>query len=212
VPDIDPFSLPDGVRADGPSADPGAPPRAVAFSAWTKALPVPRPALTFEALKWLVLRSSRAWGAYGGIPTALTPAFFRRIDQAEPIAVLRAHLEPAPKPAPGRGDEVLVALCSFAPAGHGTPRRPFAPHVTVWPRLVNELVCDPADYVRVARGTTMLADWSPEEFEILKLYGMHATAVADPPEALPEGTAGRILPSGAVEVLETPPADGDAAP
>ena len=203
MPDQNPPPPPDDARDDGPDRRGREPRRAVAFSAWTKTVPATRTSISFAALKWLVLRSSRAWGSYGGIPTTLTPAFFSRIDQSEPVVVLRTHLERAPRPAPGRGPDVLAVLCSFAPAGHGTPRVSFGPNPPVWPRLVNELLCDPDDYVRVAHGTSMLAAWSPEEFQILKLYGMHATRIDDPPEALPEGTVGTVRPDGSV-VLDPP--------
>ena len=182
MPDQNPPSQPDGVRADGPD---DLPTSGVAFSAWTKTVPTACTAISFNALKWLVMRAGRTAGSYGGIPTPLTPAFFRRIDQDEPIAIVRAHLEPVVRPVPERRGDVLVALCSFAPAAGG-------------PRLINELVCDPGDYLRVASGATLLPAWSREEYQSLKMWGTFATDLPAPPEALPEGVAGVVRPDGSV--------------
>jgi hypothetical protein len=65
--------------------------------------------------------------------------------------------------------ELLVALCSFAPQEPG-------------PRLINELLCLPADYDRVV-GLTTLPGRTPREFHTLKQHGMFGGTIEEPPEA-----------------------------
>ena len=152
-----------------------------------KAHPRRRTALSCEAVRWLLLRAGGMWARYGDIVAPLSPAFLDQVDETQPVAVIRAHLERTAFHDDGEED-VAVVLCSFAMR---------------WPegaRMVHELVCRPADYVRVAHGETMLADWTPGEFRRLtKLSAVTRGSEPTPPaNALPDGTSGEIRPDGSV--------------
>jgi hypothetical protein len=179
---------PDDARAGGPgdeSERTGGLPLAIV----ARIVPRPRTALSVEAVRWLLHRAGGMWGRHGGLPAPLSPAFLDRVDPDEPVAVLRAHLEPADLGGDGPADAV-VALCSFAPREPGGER------------LVHELVCRPDDYVRVAHGTTLLADWSRDEFQRLQRIEARREDMPAPPEELPEGTRGVVQADGAVRVVE----------
>ena len=186
MPDKNHPSPPDDARGDDPSArrDPVPP---ISFTITTRLIPRERTALSCDAVRWLLLRAGGMWGRFGGIPTPLTPAFLDHVDETEPVAVLRAHLERADFGDRGPAD-VLVALCSFAPTQAGSAR------------LINELVCRPEDYVRVAHGTIRLADWTQDEFERLRAMRTDGTDPQAPADALPEGTIGVVRPDGSVEL------------
>ena len=143
---------------------------------------VPYPSLSFHAVRWLNQRSGGASGGYPDLPKVLTPVFYDQVDPSQPVAVLRTHREEAIRHHLGitntegqlttRVIELLVAICSFAPKEPG-------------PRLINELVCHPADYDRVV-GLTTLPGRTPREYHTLKQHGMFGGTMADPPEARPE--------------------------
>ncbi len=92
------------------------------------------PGLSVEAVQWLYNRSNQRLNYAYTQHQVLIPVFFKDVDESQPVAVLRTHLEQATS-AWCNTIEVLVAICSFAPAKPG-------------PRLINELVCDPQDYDR----------------------------------------------------------------
>ncbi len=92
------------------------------------------PGLSVEAVQWLYNRSNQRLNYAYTQHQVLIPVFFKDVDESQPVAVLRTHLEQATS-AWCNAIEVLVAICSFAPAKPG-------------PRLINELVCDPQDYDR----------------------------------------------------------------
>lgn len=145
-----------------------------------------RTALSWDAVLWLNRRAGGMFGRYGDIPLALHPAFALQIDESQPVAVLRAHLERASFG--DRSEGVVVALCSFASRLPGAPR------------VLNELVCRPDDYVRVAHGATELADWTRWEFDRLRELSGDGTDPPPPVGALPEGTTGVVRPDGSVEL------------
>ena len=142
---------------------------------------VPYLALSFHAVRWLNQRSGGSTGGYPDLPKVLTPLFYAHVDASQPVAVLRTHREQtiahrfAVASAVGQEPptiELLVAICSFAPKVPG-------------PRLINELVCHPADFDRVV-GMTTLPGRTPREYHTLKQHGMFGGTLAAPPEARPE--------------------------
>lgn len=154
-----------------------------------KTYPRKRTALSCESVHWLLLRAGGMWARYGAIAAPLSPAFLDYVDESQPVAVIRAHLERTTFPDRGEQD-VAIVLCSF-------PMR--------WSegaRMVHELVCRPEDYVRVAHGETMLADWTQGEFKrLVELSTANRGAEPEPPaDALPEGTIGEIRPDGSVNL------------
>ena len=159
---------------------------AIPLSILARTAPRRRTALSWEAVQWLNRRAGGMFGRYGDIPLALHPAFALQIDETQPVAVLRAHLERAAFH--DRAEDVVVALCSFAPRLPGAPR------------VLNELVCRPEDYVRVAHGTTELADWTRWEFDRLRELSGDGTDPPPPVGALPVGTTGVVRPDGSVEL------------
>ena len=104
--------------------------------------------------------------------------------------MIRAHLERAYFMNRGLAD-VVVALCSFAPKVAGPPR------------LINELVCRPEDYMRVAHGRVHLPDWTDGEFGLLSELGGDGQGPEPvvPADALPEGTVGLVQDNGYVRML-----------
>ena len=121
--------------------------------------PITVPALSFRDVKRLTTRSGGPTRGYPDLPKVMTPLFFDQVDQSQPVAVLRTHTETATDWT-GEPLEVLIAICSFAPATPG-------------PRLINELVCLPADYEQAVT-TTELPALTVGERDRLKLWGMHA--------------------------------------
>ena len=181
-------------NSDSHSPSPGVPEhehqpsRGIPMRIVAKTHPRKRTAISCEGVRWLLLRAGGMWARYGDIAAPLSPAFLDQVDDTKPIAVLRAHLERTTVHDRGEVD-VVVALCSF-------PMR--------WPegaRTVHELVCRPEDYVRVAHGETMLADWTPGEFKRLtELSDANRGSEPQPPaDALSEGTVGEIRPDGSVD-------------
>lgn len=183
----------DDPRADGPD-EPAERDPLLPFSIWTKVIPREHTALSVPAVEWLLSRAGGMWGRYGGIRLPMTLAFLDDVDPAEPVGVIRARLERTRLGKRGQGD-VVVALCSFVPKEGGSSR------------LINELVCRPEDYVRVAHGSVMFSEWTHEELRRLKERERRREEIAAPPEALPEGTVGVVQPDGSVELVMVPGAE-----
>ncbi|MGI9187814.1 MAG: hypothetical protein ACR2J9_09945 [Gaiellales bacterium] len=125
--------------------------------------PTTVPALAFDDVKRLTVRSGGPTRGYPDLPKVMTPLFFDHVDLSQPVAILRTHVESTADWS-GEPIEVLVAICSFAPAGPG-------------PRLINELLCLPDDYAGAV--TTMeLPALTVGERDRLKLWGMCAPGSA----------------------------------
>ena len=195
MPTDDQHPDPDDLRADG-TDEPAERDPLLPFSIWTKVIPREHTALSVPAVEWLLSRAGGMWGRYGDIRLTMTLAFLDDIDPAEPVGVIRARLERTRLPKRGQGD-VVVALCSFEPKEKDDEGS----------RLINELVCRPEDYVRVAHGSVTFPEWTYGELRRLKKREQRREKIAAPPEALPEGTVGIVRPDGSVELLEAP--DGE---